>query len=847
MEVPRVNAEQIPDGLARLGDLSRMVRDLFASCVVPLQVFERDGTSVLVNEAFRALFGSEPPDGYSLFEDEVAARSGIREHVMLAFAGTPTHIPTAWYGARELTRFQVPSLRRVAVESNFVPFFDSSGRVSAVLALFNERTAEMLAKEELAAALVRERDARARADAERTRLNTLFDLAPANITMHEGPDLVFVLSNARHKELSGNRPLLGKPLREAMPELDPMTLERLRETYETGVSFVARATPVTVRGLDGVVESRFFDVVWQPLASPTGAPEGLMTFSYDVTDLVSARDQAAALSAELSASEIRFKVVQESSPDGFMMFKSVRDEADQIVDFAWVYTNPAAERIVGKTDTELVGQRLLDVMPGNKPEGLFDAYVRVVETGEMFRTELAYAHEGLEHSFRLVALKLEDGFAVTFEDVTERKRAEQERERLLATLTIARVEAETQKVQAETANRLKDEFLATISHELRTPLQAILGWATLLSSDGKLDPRQRKGIEVIQRNAQAQGQLIEDILEVSRIITGKLRLSPQVLSVHTLLDEALESVRLAANAKQIVLTTSVAADIGELMGDPDRLRQVVWNLLANAVKFTPVGGQVTVRAARRLNEIDIAVVDSGHGIDSEFLPHVFERFRQADGSSTRAHGGLGLGLAIVRHLVELHGGQVEAASDGLGKGSTFRVTLPTDGPPLSSAIGIPNKASQTESRPPEREPPLSGKRVIVVDDDTDTLELLTTILRAAGANVDAACSVAECMTHLQSSIPDAIVSDIGMPHEDGYALIARLKGPDSVDAIRRIPVIALTAYARPEDRARALGAGFQDHVAKPVDAPKLVEVVANAAGAVQPEQACSPETHLPLT
>ena len=377
---------------------------------------------------------------------------------------------------------------------------------------------------------------------------------------------------------------------------------------------------------------------------------------------------------------------------------------------------------------------------------------------------------------------------------------------------------------AEDANRIKDEFLATVSHELRTPLNAIVGWAAMLRSR-PVDPGVGKALEIIDRNAKAQVKIIDDILDVSRIITGKLRLELQATDFVAVAREALEVVRPSALAKRITLELA-APEPFTIVGDPERLQQVIWNLLSNAVKFTPVGGTIRVAIEKERSAATLVVSDNGQGIDPEFLPYVFERFKQADASTTRRYGGLGLGLALVRHLVELHGGSV-AVESTVGKGSTFTITLPVRAviPPVE-----PGAAPVAENVPNERAAAgaLSGLRIVVVDDDTDARELLTTLLAQAGAVVEAASSVAAGFALIQQFRPDLLVSDIGMPEEDGYSLMRRVRmlSPEEGGSI---PAIALTAYTRIEDRRKALAAGFTAHVGKPVSPEALVFAVKNAA------------------
>ena len=383
--------------------------------------------------------------------------------------------------------------------------------------------------------------------------------------------------------------------------------------------------------------------------------------------------------------------------------------------------------------------------------------------------------------------------------------------------------------EAEEANRVKDEFLATLSHELRTPMNAIVGWTSLLAA-GDLDPQTTgRAIASIDRNAKAQVRLIEDILDVSRIVSGKLRLKIQPVDLPAVVEAAVDAVRHAAESKGVVLQVVLDQDAGPIHGDADRLQQIVWNLLSNAIKFTPRGGRVQVQLTRPNSHVELAVRDTGQGIKPEFLPHVFERFRQADSSSTRTHGGLGLGLAIVRHLVELHGGTVEATSEGEGRGAVFAVTLPIS--PFRAAeaarSGAPAPAARL-ANPSARPDDLPGVRVLVVEDDEESRGLLESMLERLGAEVEVAGSAAEAMAAVERRAPDVLLSDIEMPGEDGYSLIRRIRALPSTER-SRLPAAALTAYARTEDRIAALSAGFQFHLAKPVAATELAAVVASLA------------------
>ena len=379
--------------------------------------------------------------------------------------------------------------------------------------------------------------------------------------------------------------------------------------------------------------------------------------------------------------------------------------------------------------------------------------------------------------------------------------------------------------EAQQASRAKDEFLATISHELRTPLNAMLGWATLLQSPDMPEEKRAHGLNVIERNAKAQAQLIEDLLDVSRIISGNLRLELLSVNLARIIEAAADAVRPAALAKGVHLRVILDALAAETMGDAARLQQVLWNLLSNAVKFTPTGGTVTVCLERKESQVEIQVIDTGAGIEPEFLPHVFERFKQANATTARTHGGLGLGLAIVRHLVELHGGTVRAESPGAKRGATFKIRLPVA---AVRQTPTPHADVASASLASHQAPSLEGLRVLIVDDEEDARTLLSELLGRQGAEVVTAASAEQALALIQANPPDALVSDIGMPGEDGYSFIRKVRALSKGQ--RPIPAVALTAYARKEDRTRAMMAGFQAHVAKPVEPEELLVVVASLAG-----------------
>jgi PAS domain S-box-containing protein len=637
----------------------------------------------------------------------------------------------------------------------------------------------------------------------------------------------------------------------------------------------------------------------------------------------------------LLESEARFRALQQATPDGFMIFESVRDESGVIKDFRWVYINPAATRIVKRSESDLLGKLLCEEMPGNRSEGLFDEYVRVVETGAVWQNEFGYRHENLDHQFLTTAVRVGDGFAVGFSDVTERKNVEEkireseenfrdlansisqwawmadatgsiswynnrwfdytgttletmqgwgwqtvhhpdELERvtekfkahiasgeiwedtfplrsktgeyrwfLSRALPIRNEQGEIVRwfgtntdveelrqaqLQAEQANRLKDEFLATLSHELRTPLNAILGWSQMLQSRKVSESESAKALSTIERNARAQTQLIDDLLDVSRIITGKLRLNVRAVDLSSVITAAADAARPAAEAKGIRLQILLDPQAEPISGDPDRLQQIVWNMLSNSVKFTPKGGRVQVRLERINSHVEIVISDTGKGIEKEFLPHVFDRFRQSDGSMTRRHGGLGLGLAIVRQLVELHGGQVSVSSEGDGQGATFTVSLPVlpvRREPESKVARVHPAAQNSFSD--DLPTDLAGLRILLVDDEADSRELLSVVLESCQAKVTTAESAAEALEKFKETAFDILISDIGMPEEDGFSLVGKIRELSN-EVGGDIPAIALTAYARAEDRVQALRSGFQMHLAKPVESSELIAAVANLTG-----------------
>ncbi|RCJ23137.1 hybrid sensor histidine kinase/response regulator [Nostoc sp. ATCC 43529] len=567
--------------------------------------------------------------------------------------------------------------------------------------------------------------------------------------------------------------------------------------------------------------------------------------------------QLVAVNAELRQSEERFRSLSTCSPVGIF-------EID--TEGRCRYTNPRYQIICGVKAAESVEKSWLESVHPEDRERAITSWSTYINEGRDYSEEFRF--QTAHGNIRSVQVRSSPmlsgqgellGYVGTLEDITERKQAEEVRAQV--------IREQTARQEAEAANRMKDEFLAVLSHELRTPLTSMLGWSKILRSKKLDDKATSRALEAIERNATSQMQLIEDILDVSRIIRGQLRLNVCAVNLISVMEAALEAVRPLAEAKEIQLNTVLDTSIGSVYGDTARLQQVVWNLLTNAIKFTHKGGRVEVRlstyfgysindspalaskgASLALESKDensnsntdessnpksknqnpkfqyaqIQVIDTGIGISPEFLPKVFERFRQADSTTTRSHNGLGLGLAIVRHLVELHKGTISAESPGTEQGATFTVRLPL----LQDNRGNKGTREAGEISSPGVSTPLAGLKVLVVDDETDTRNFLSFMFEDYGAVATAVSSVDEALAVLEQAKPDILISDIGMSEQDGYTLIRKLRSLEPEKG-GRIPAIALTAYTREEDRLQALAAGFQQHLPKPIDPTKLIGVVVN--------------------
>ena len=583
----------------------------------------------------------------------------------------------------------------------------------------------------------------------------------------------------------------------------------------------ARDAEVLIERPDG---SRITVVVnIRPLKNQDGEVTGAINCFFDITERKQAEEARSRLAAIVDSS----------------------DDAIASKDLNGVITswNTGAERLFGYTAQEMVGQPAALLMPPERLDEEADILeqIRRGEVVDHYET-VRRRKDGTLFDASVTVSPIRNnrgqviGASKIARDITDRKQVEEARARLSALvreanerLVVGSVRAHTMTEDAEQANHLKDEFLATVSHELRTPLNAIMGWARMLGSKQLPPDRASNALVIIDRNASALAHLIDDLLDVSRIVAGTLHLAPEPVDLVAVAQAALDAVRPLAVTKNVHLAFSPDLQaIETVSGDAGRLEQVIWNLLANAIKFTPEGGRVDVFISPSKGHMEVRVVDSGEGISSDFLPHVFDRFRQADGATTRRHTGLGLGLAIVRQVVELHGGTVHASSPGVGRGATFTVRLPISAGEArggqAAGLGKRRTAASTAS-PVPRVPRLDNLRILVVDDSADGRTLTSLVLTQAGASVKAVASAREALQWLEVERPDALVSDIGLPDEDGYGLIRQIR-QDEAEHGGFLPAVALTGYARAEDRARSLAAGFQAHVSKPVEPVELTAAIA---------------------
>jgi PAS domain S-box-containing protein len=522
--------------------------------------------------------------------------------------------------------------------------------------------------------------------------------------------------------------------------------------------------------------------------------------------------------SDLEFSEMRYRRLFEAAHDGILILNAGNRKITDV--------NPFMLQLLDFSREHFIGKELWEIGIFRDKAANLKAMEDLHERGSIRFEDLPLQdRNGHRHPVEIVANIYQEGLESVIQcnirDIGDRVRFEREREALLVNEQAARLEAEA-------ANRAKDLFVATLSHEVRTPLNAILGWATILRAGNCTEAEVKEGMEVIERNCHAQAQLIDDVLDVSRIVSGKLQLQISRCELVDVIGAALNVVRPAAEAKHIHIESDLDSDSSLGWCDGSRIQQVVWNLLNNAIKFTSPGKTVRVTLDRELSMTRIRITDEGQGISPAFLPFVFDRFRQADSSTQRKFGGLGLGLSIVKHIVEMHGGTVRAQSPGEGRGSTFTVSLPVRALQIDDGVG--NPAYQSENALPLDLMPvrLDGLRVMVVDDEADARRLLVKVLGQAGAIVTASASVTEALGALSTANPEVLVSDIAMPVRDGYDLIRQVRGQGLT--AKTLPAIALTAFAHKEDRRRALLAGFQVHIPKPIDPHDLQAVIATLAG-----------------
>jgi PAS domain S-box-containing protein len=785
---------------AYLRATNRRLEDLLGRRII--DVFPHDPTdpnnesAVRLRESFERVLETGEPDVLALIPYRIRVGSGpdARDE---EFVWSATHTPVMGDDGKVAFILQhtmnVTELQRVRREAN-VPAVQMEAAILDRAEVVEERNVAL-------AGTLRQ-------------LRHIFDQAPVFMCYLRGPDLIVELANAAYHRLVGRRDIVGKPLAEVLPELEGQRyLGLLANVLRGGEAFVGRAMQVGLRRApDAELEDLFVDFVYQPVLGDDGRTVGVFVLGSDVTAQKRAEDEIRQLAKVLDASRDFVGIADlESRP---------------------IFVNEAGLRLVGLADRAAADRTRVaeyfvererervrsEVLPAAIRDGYWEGelHFRSFQTGE--EIPVLYTVFPLRDAAGAVA-----ALATITRDLRAQKSAEREKALLLSNEQAARA-------QAEDANRVKDEFLAMVSHELRTPLTAMLGWLHLLHG-GDLDPEQRaRAWETIERNAKAQAQLIDDLLDVSRIMSQKLTLEPTPTSLATVISAAAETLRPSAVKKDIRLEVTVDAS-SVVVGDPYRLQQVVWNLLSNAVKFTPNGGRVSVSTRAEEDTYVIDVRDTGAGIAPEFLPHVFERFRQADGGTRRRLGGLGLGLSIVRYLVEAHGGQVDAFSDGLGLGSCFSVRLPrADKLPVMLRDSLPPLPDDDG----DQVAPLAlrGARVLIVEDEDDTREYVVALLRRSGAEVTGARSAAEAFAEVAKGTFDVLLLDIAMPNEDGYSLLGRIR---SLPPARggRTHAVALTAFARAEDRARALRAGFQNHVAKPVRPSELFAVLAAVVGATK--------------
>ena len=644
-------------------------------------------------------------------------------------------------------------------------------------------------------------------------LRLLFEQAPGFIAVLQGPRHVFTLANPAYYQLVGRRDLIGRPASEAIPEsVEAGFIDILDEVYRSGKPFAGRRLSLPLyRSEGGGAERRFFNLVYQPLVDAQGRVAGIFCEGHDVTEEVRA-EESLRTEAEQRAAQAKLFDTALSAIDDFAY---TFDRTGR-----FTYANKPLVDLLGLEPHEVVGKTFPELpYPPELGARLQSELEEVVATGHQVKGETYYrSPTGIEGWYEYIfnPVLAADGAVASIAGSTRNVTVRQQQERRLTALHESERQA---REDAELAGKIKDEFLATLSHELRTPLQAIQGWADLLRS-GRLPAEQMQKVgDRIARNARSQGQLIADLLDMNRIVSGKVRLGIQRVPVGKPIAAAIEAVRMEAARNAIVIQGSGSSR--ELDCDPDRVQQVVWNLLANAIKFTPTGGKISVAVQEGESDVDIQVSDTGAGIAREFLPRLFERFSQADSSSTRRFGGLGLGLSICKSLVEMHGGAIWAQSDGEGKGATFTVKLPlVQTGSTEHRLSTWGDLADADLPPADAVPSLQGSTILVLDDDDEGRQMLVAALQQYGAVVLSASNADDAFDQSQASRPDLLICDIGMPVIDAYQFLWRMRKHSNV------PAIALTALAQPSDRQKALESGFAAHIAKPAPPAVIVRACA---------------------
>nr|WP_228052216.1 ATP-binding protein [Nodosilinea sp. LEGE 07298] len=719
--------------------------------------------------------------------------------------------------------------------------------MTSTLSLVLDVTDRKRAEQEREQWLERERVARAQAEAAQQQLATIVDTSPIGLALLDG-DQRFVAINDALAEINGlpRDHHLGNSVAELFGQSDPAVVEVIRQIYATGQPFISTNLAIHAPGRDDR-RPGYYNVYYLPTVDSNQRVERLLAYVVDVTDRVKLEhaqqylsEASAVLASSLDYQTTLEQVAQLTVPTlADWCTVHIVEENGTIDQIAVAHVDPAklewAYQIRDRypLDTNAERGAALTLRTGQSdfvpeiPDRLLVHAAKDPEHLEILR-QVGFSSVmtvPLRSQDRVIGvisfISAESGRRYTAADL---QLAEELAHR--ASLAIENAQlyqaAQRDRTKAEAANRIKDEFLAILSHELRSPLNPILGWARLLRSRKMDATKTDQALETIERNAQLQAQLIEDLLDVSRILQGKLTLNIAPVNLVTTIEAATEIVRLAAEAKRIHIQTTLEAIAGQVLGDTNRLQQVIWNLLSNAVKFTPAGGQVAVTLEQVDTYAQIQVRDTGKGIHPDFLPHVFDYFRQEDGTTTRQFGGLGLGLAIVRQLTELHGGLVWADSPGQNLGATFTVRLP---------LNLERQDQPPPAEPFNRATDLTGLQILVVDDEADMRELASFILTQAGAQVTTAASALQALSLLNQSVPDLLLCDIGMPEMDGYGLIQQIR-KRLHDQGGNMPAIALTAYAGDINQQQALAAGFQLHLAKPIEPDLLVRMIATL---VQPQ------------